>query len=130
MEGGEMSLEETYRKALEDDASGLWRVTNQIKKEIESRYWITEGRGCYEWNDERYRDETRLAFEAVLKLIENVQHPAQRRFHEVLTNRQRPIGKELLREGYLEMVRKQIKEEMIADGWYLAIPHRNDRDVE
>lgn len=69
-----------YKQAFEADVSGLWRVTNAIKKEIESRSWILEGRGCYEWDDNRYKDETRLAFEAVLELIANVQHPAQQRF--------------------------------------------------
>uniref|UniRef100_A0A6M3KTE1 Uncharacterized protein n=1 Tax=viral metagenome TaxID=1070528 RepID=A0A6M3KTE1_9ZZZZ len=71
------------RKALEDDASDLWKVTNAIKKEIESREWIMEGRGSYAWDDDRYRDETRLAFEVVLELIKGVQHPAQLRFHGV-----------------------------------------------
>ncbi len=69
--------------ALNDDATDLWRVTNAIKKEIASREWIMEGRGCYEWDDNRYKDETRLAFEAVLNLIKNVQHPAQLRFRKV-----------------------------------------------
>lgn len=72
------------RQALSSDTSDLWRVTNEIKSEIESRTWITEGRGPYEWDDSRYRDETRLAFEAVLRLISQVQHPAQKRFHEVM----------------------------------------------
>ena len=72
------------RAALKADASDLWQITNAIKKEIESRSWILEGRGCYEWDDDYYRDETRLAFEAVLNLIANVQHPAQKRFHLAL----------------------------------------------
>ena len=71
-------------QALQDDASDLWKVTNAIKKEIESRSWIMEGRGCYAWDDNRYKDETRIAFEAVLELIKNVQHPAQLRFHEIV----------------------------------------------
>ena len=75
---------EVYKQALIADASDLWNVTNAIKKEIESREWILEGRGCYEWDDNRYKDETRLAFEAVLELIKNVQHPAQQRFSQAL----------------------------------------------
>uniref|UniRef100_A0A6M3JIT4 Uncharacterized protein n=1 Tax=viral metagenome TaxID=1070528 RepID=A0A6M3JIT4_9ZZZZ len=71
-------------KALQDDASDLWTVTNAIKAEIDARFWVTEGRGFYAWDDSRYREETRLAFDAVLKLIERVQHPAQLRFHKVL----------------------------------------------
>ena len=70
--------------ALDADAADLWRVTNAIKKEIGAREWIMEGRGCYAWDDARYKDETRLVFEAVFKLIAEVQHPAQLRFHQVM----------------------------------------------
>jgi hypothetical protein len=72
------------KQALDDDAADLWRVTNAIKKEIRDREWIMEGRGCYSWDDNRYKDETRLAFEAVMKLISDVQHPAQKRFNSVM----------------------------------------------
>lgn len=68
----------------ESDATDLWDITNAIKKEIDSHSWVLEGRGSYAWDDDRYRDETRIVFEAVLKLVENVQHPAQKRFHKVM----------------------------------------------
>ena len=83
-EGMELRDKRMLLQALQDDASDLWKVTNAIKKEIESRSWIMEGRGCYAWDDDRYRDETRLVFEAVLNLIKNVQHPAQLRFHGIV----------------------------------------------
>ena len=40
--------------------------------------------GLLEVTGDRYKDETRLAFESVLKLIAEVQHPAQLRFHQVM----------------------------------------------
>ena len=80
----EEEIRQPLEQALIDDASDLWRVTNAIKGEIESREWILEGRGCYEWDDKRYKDEARLAFEAVLELIKGVQHPAQLRFRQAL----------------------------------------------
>jgi hypothetical protein len=70
--------------ALVEDASDLWDVTTAIKKEMEGRSWITEGRGPYEWSDDDYRKEAGWAFEAVLSIIAKVQPPAARRFHEVL----------------------------------------------
>lgn len=88
--------------ALEADANDLWRVTNAIKKEIQARDWIMEGRGCYAWDDDRYRDETRFAFEAVLKLIAEVQHPAQKRFHNTF-NKTVSHDPEL-KEGDLEIL--------------------------
>lgn len=74
------------RRALEQDAMDLWKITNAIKDEIKSRQWITEGRGPYEWDDDRYREEAGLAFDAILDLIQKVQHPAQMRFHEVMND--------------------------------------------
>ena len=71
-------------QALEADATGLWTVTNAIRKAIRGRDWVTQGRGPYEWDDDRYQEETHLAFEEILKLIEGVQEPAQRRFHDAL----------------------------------------------
>jgi hypothetical protein len=70
--------------AILADATDLWGVTNGIIKEIASREWIMEGRGCYAWDDNRYKDETRLAFEAVLEILKKVQYPAQLRFNAVI----------------------------------------------
>jgi hypothetical protein len=75
-----------YKGALEADATDLWKITGAIKKEVKEHWWITEGCGSYTHDDERYRQETQWAFEAILKLIENIQHPAQRRFYEVADN--------------------------------------------
>ena len=83
------SYGESYKKALEADAADLWRVTNAIKKELAAREWIMEGRGMYAWDDDRYRAETRIAFEAVLKLISEVQHPAQLRFNQIIKGGQK-----------------------------------------
>ncbi len=83
-------IEGEARKAAEaeavviSDAADLWRVTNAITDAIKARDWVMDGRGQYLWDDERYRQETRQAFEEVLKLIEGVQHPAQRRFREFM----------------------------------------------
>jgi hypothetical protein len=79
------------RQALENDAADLWRVTNALKDVIASHSWVTEGRGSYEWDDDRYRDETRLAFDAVRALVADVQHPAQQRFHEVVGHEPAPM---------------------------------------
>lgn len=72
------------RQVLQDDSSDLWRVTNAIKKVIESYSWITEGRGAYLYNDDRYREETQNAFNEILNIINGIQPPAQKRFHLVM----------------------------------------------
>lgn len=75
-------------QALEADATDLWRVTNSIRDVIRARSWVTESRGSYEWDDQRYRDETRYAFNEVRKLIEDVQPPASKRFLTVMSKPQ------------------------------------------
>jgi hypothetical protein len=104
-------------QALKDDASDLWKVTNAIKAEIKSHDWILEGRGSYAWDDDKYKDETRLVFEAVLKLIENVQHPAQLRFHRALALVKKPDYEEWAKaNGYVKQMVSEI------DGTTLLTP--------
>jgi hypothetical protein len=86
---------ENLKQALDDDANDLWRVTNEIKKVIESRDWITQGRGEAAWDDAQYQKETGIAFDAVLQLIATVQHPAQLRFHKVIGNWNSPLKEEI-----------------------------------
>lgn len=81
------------RQALENDATDLWRVTNAIRDVIANRDWVTEGRGSYEWDDDRYRDEARLAFDEVRTLIAGVQPPAARRFFEIVGHEPAPLQK-------------------------------------
>ena len=75
---------EIYKKALEDDATDLWNVTNEIRKEIKRREWICEGRGPYSYDDDEYRKETRWAFDAIEALLDGVQRPASNRFHKII----------------------------------------------
>ena len=36
----------------------------------QARYWIVEGRGSYEWDDERYRRETGKALEEIVEIAQ------------------------------------------------------------
>jgi len=72
------------KEALKADASDLWDVTNAIRKVIKSYEWIQEGRGSYAWDDDEYRKEAGRAFDEILNLICTVQHPAQKRFHNMM----------------------------------------------
>ena len=72
------------RRALEADAADLWRVTNAVLNELRQRWWITEGRGSYEFDDDRYRTETRQAFEAIEQIVKAVQPAASTRFLDVM----------------------------------------------
>lgn len=51
----------------------FWNITNKILHELNCRWWITEGRGSYAYDDDRYREETRYAFEAIQAMIEEAQ---------------------------------------------------------
>src|SRR5688572_22618121 len=53
---------------LHRDATGLAAGLANVVKECRGSIWIAEGRGSYEWDDDRYRDETRLFVERVLNV--------------------------------------------------------------
>ena len=59
---------------LEADRSAVSDGVTAITKAINSRFWLTEGRGSYEWDDERYRDE----FGAAVKEIQAALEPLAR----------------------------------------------------
>jgi hypothetical protein len=69
----EAGLKSAY-EALNRDKTGLAAALDAIRTEICSRRWITEGRGSYAWDDDRYRDEAHEAFIAVLDLVEKGLH--------------------------------------------------------
>ncbi len=76
--------------ALDRDRTGLAAALNACKREIDARYWILEGRGSYEWDDQRYRDEARWAFEAVVKIIDSALRESGRIAREALAPRGEP----------------------------------------
>lgn len=55
-------------EALDRDKTGLAAALNAIIKEVDGRLWVTDGRGCYEWDDDRYRAEAGLALRSVKDL--------------------------------------------------------------
>lgn len=55
---------------LDRDGTGLAQGLAAIVKRVRSGWWITEGRGSYEWDDDRYRDETRIVLEEVQELAQ------------------------------------------------------------
>jgi len=56
--------------ALERDRTKVAECVTAVKKELRAYDWLIEGRGSYEWNDDRWHDEFKRASEAVAKAIE------------------------------------------------------------
>lgn len=46
---------------LEADRTKVAECLTAANKTLDSWYWLTEGRGCYEWDDDRYREEFKTA---------------------------------------------------------------------
>jgi hypothetical protein len=51
---------------LEADRSTVAEQVTKIKRAIGSRLWLTEGRGSYEWDDDRYREEFATAIHDIM----------------------------------------------------------------
>lgn len=56
--------------ALDRDRTGLAAALNAIKSHVKAHGWVLEGRGSYEWDDERYRDEAGNAMRPVIEIAE------------------------------------------------------------
>lgn len=54
-----------FRNALDRDQTGLAAALARVIRVTEGYWWVTEGRGSYEWDDERYREETATALSTV-----------------------------------------------------------------
>jgi hypothetical protein len=57
--------------ALHTDQTGLVRSLIYLRRLVGSWEWATEGRGSYEWDDERYQQEFGYCIDAVKKAIDN-----------------------------------------------------------
>lgn len=60
------------RAAIESDRTKLADAVTEIDKALDSRFWLTEGRGSYAWDDDRYRQEFRDAATEILGAIKSL----------------------------------------------------------
>lgn len=62
--------------ALERDRTKVAECVTAVKDALENYDWLIEGRGSYEWDDDRWHDEFKAASEAIAKAIEPMVHIA------------------------------------------------------
>jgi hypothetical protein len=56
------------RALIGRDRTGLAGAIDCMVKEASGRVWVAEGRGCYEWDDDRYKEEAGEALRAVIAI--------------------------------------------------------------
>jgi hypothetical protein len=56
------------RTLLNRDHTGLAAALVDVVREASARLWVTDGRGSYEWDDDRYRREAGRALRAVIEV--------------------------------------------------------------
>lgn len=56
------------RALIHRDRTGLAEAVDRMVREATGRMWVTEGRGPYAWDDDRYRAEAGLALRAVIAI--------------------------------------------------------------
>lgn len=59
---------DTLRADLQSDRTGLAAGLVAVVDRCRGASWIAEGRGSYEWDDDRYREETRVALDAIVSI--------------------------------------------------------------
>lgn len=65
----------------------LQRALQDIDEAVRCRLWVTDGRGPYEWDDDRYKEEAGDALRQVLLLSRQ----AMAQTHNILSGRARPV---------------------------------------
>lgn len=55
--------------AIESDRTKLAGILTALDRCLGSRFWLTEGRGSYEWDDDRYREEFKFAVGEILEAL-------------------------------------------------------------
>lgn len=56
--------------ALLRDRTGLAKALGAIVNEVQGRLWVSAGRGCYDWDDDRYKEEAGEALRMVLGIAQ------------------------------------------------------------
>lgn len=69
---------ERVRDALHRDQTGLATALERVSNEIAARHWIAEGRGCYEWDDDRYKEEAGAALRLAQQIALDALHASGR----------------------------------------------------
>ncbi len=54
------------RALIDRDRIGLAEAIGCMVKEASGRTWVADGRGCYEWDDDRYKAEAGEALRTVI----------------------------------------------------------------
>jgi hypothetical protein len=56
------------KDVLHIDRSGLAKAIEEIMNHVRSYTWVEDGRGCYEWDDDRYKEEAGAALRKVISM--------------------------------------------------------------
>jgi hypothetical protein len=56
------------KKLINRDKTGLAAALSECQRAAAARWWIVEGRGSYEWDDDKYRRETGIALQEISEI--------------------------------------------------------------
>lgn len=58
-----IELFKRYSQPDADEKEIMMQAFDKVRKIFESRSWIMDGRGCYPYNDDRYKEEVRYLYD-------------------------------------------------------------------
>lgn len=120
---------EELRAVIEADRTKVAGHITALDKVLHARFWLTEGRGSYEWDDDRYKEEFRAAVLEVLEVLKPL-----RQFGADLTNCPQTTDAVLAaradKDKQIEGLRKESDRYKETSENYLTAIHRFDMDIE
>jgi len=116
------------KAANEMDRRSLWATVRAIDEEITGRMWLLEGRGSYEWDDDKYRQEFGWAVHALQEKLE----PLRKIAHDLTNCPENEKGVDSVRkmEAENETLKGLLREYRLSEGKHLFCsndPEGDDR---
>lgn len=72
---------ERLKQALHRDETGLADSLAKVRETLSSYHWLTEGRGPYAWNDDRYKGEVLNMLEEIGGIVDKGLSESGKRSH-------------------------------------------------
>jgi len=98
---------ESLTKALKnilDEREALIKAFDSIRQSFEGREWLMEGRGCYPYNDDRYKEEVKY----IMDEFQTIQKDLWKQIKSKSFDYRKSIEKPLLDK--INELEKQVKE--------------------
>lgn len=110
----------SYAQQIQDEREALIKAFDAVRKEFKGRTWLMEGRGCYPYNDDRYKEEVRYIMDVFNQINSDLWRQIKSKTFEYRNAIEKPLLDRIdkLEEQLNEMEKDKEYWEEKAKGYY------------